>query len=44
MQKIQQKLDDLNALVLDGKLLEAFERYYHPEVVMQENEEAPTIG
>lgn len=44
MQEIQQKLDDLNALVLDGKMMEAFERYYHPEVVMQENEEAPTVG
>lgn len=44
MQELQQKLDDLNTLVLDGKMMEAFERYYHPEVIMQENEEAPTVG
>jgi ketosteroid isomerase-like protein len=44
MQDLRQKIDDLNALVLDGKALEAFDRYYHPDVVMQENEQAPTLG
>ncbi|WP_052732931.1 nuclear transport factor 2 family protein [Hymenobacter terrenus] len=44
MQNLQQKIADLNALVLDGKALEAFDRYYHPEVVMQENEQSPTVG
>ena len=38
------KIDDLNDLVLQGKALEAFEKYYHDDVVMQENESAPTIG
>lgn len=44
MQDLRAKLEDLNALVLDGRALEAFERYYHPDVVMQENEQAPTVG
>ncbi|MBD2770214.1 nuclear transport factor 2 family protein [Hymenobacter sp. BT664] len=44
MQTLQQKIEDLNALVLDGRALEAFELYYHPDVVMQENELAPTVG
>ncbi|MFM8911479.1 MAG: SnoaL-like domain-containing protein [Flammeovirgaceae bacterium] len=44
MQTIKEKISDLNQLVLTGKALEAFDKYYHPEVVMQENESAPTIG
>lgn len=44
MNDLRHKIDDLNALVLDGKALEAFELYYHPDVVMQENEQAPTVG
>ncbi|WP_310397910.1 nuclear transport factor 2 family protein [Hymenobacter sp.] len=44
MQDVREEIEDLNALVLDGKALEAFERYYHPDVVMQENEQAPTVG
>lgn len=38
------KIDDLNDLVLQGKALEAFEKYYHDEVIMQENENTPTVG
>jgi hypothetical protein len=44
MNTIQQNLEALNALVLQGKAMEAFEIFYHPEVVMQENESVPTIG
>jgi len=44
MQKIHEKLADLNALVLAGRALEAFDKYYHPEVVMQENHLEPTVG
>ncbi|MBN9382017.1 MAG: nuclear transport factor 2 family protein [Chitinophagaceae bacterium] len=44
MQNIQKKLTDLNTLVLQGKALEAFEKYYHPDVVMQENHLEPTVG
>jgi hypothetical protein len=44
MSALLSKLDDLNDLVIQGKSLEAFEKYYHDEVIMQENENAPTIG
>jgi hypothetical protein len=43
-QMIQKNLEELNALVLNGKALEAFKKFYHPEVVMQENANTPTIG
>ncbi|QMU31063.1 nuclear transport factor 2 family protein [Adhaeribacter radiodurans] len=39
-----EKISDLNDLVLQGKALEAFEKYYHDDVVMQENENTPTLG
>jgi ketosteroid isomerase-like protein len=44
MQKIKDSLSDLNALVLQGRALEAFEKYYHEDVMMQENNQPPTIG
>ncbi len=44
METIQQKLEELNQLVLQGRALEAFDKFYHPQVAMQENEQAPTIG
>ena len=44
MSTLLEKIDDLNDLVLQGKALEAFEKYYHDEVIMQENESLPTIG
>src|SRR5687768_16196199 len=44
MSTLLEKISDLNDLVLQGKALDAFEKYYHEEVVMQENENPPTIG
>jgi hypothetical protein len=44
MSTLLEKISDLNDLVLQGKPLDAFEKYYHDEVVMQENENPPTIG
>ena len=44
MTTLLEKISDLNDLVLQGKPLVAFEKYYHDDVVMQENEAAPTIG
>ncbi|MEN7551767.1 SnoaL-like domain-containing protein [Rapidithrix thailandica] len=44
MATLLEKISDLNDLVLQGKSMEAFEKYYHEEVVMQENENQPTIG
>jgi ketosteroid isomerase-like protein len=34
----------LNDMVLSGKALEAFEKYYADDVVMQENSEEPRAG
>ena len=44
MSNLLEKISDLNDMVLQGKALEAFDKYYHEEIVMQENESAPTIG
>jgi SnoaL-like polyketide cyclase len=44
MSGLLEKIYDLNDLVLQGRALEAFEKYYHDEVIMQENENSPTIG
>lgn len=41
---IENALQDLNALVLEGKLLDAFDKYYHDEVSMQENNLPPTVS
>ena len=44
MNTLLEKINGLNHLVLEGKALEAFETYYDDDVVMQENENIPTIG
>jgi len=44
MKDIKEKLTELNELVLAGKALEAFDKFYHNDVQMQENENLPTIG
>ena len=44
MQKLKEKISHLNSLVLEGKALDAFEMYYHDDVIMQENEMTPTVG
>jgi hypothetical protein len=44
MNVIEESLQKLNAMVLDGRAMEAFEKFYHPDVVMQENEQVPTVG
>ena len=36
--------EDIKTLVLQGKAMDAFEKYYGEEVVMQENETPATIG
>ena len=35
---------DLNEMVLNGQALEAFEKYYSEDVVMQENSAEPVVG
>jgi hypothetical protein len=36
--EIENALKDLNGLVMEGRVMEAFEKYYHDNVAMQENE------
>jgi hypothetical protein len=42
--EIELALNDLNNLVLQGRSLDAFEKYYHDDVSMQENNELPTVS
>lgn len=35
---------DLANMIVEGKILEAFEKYYADDVVMQENNDAPRVG
>jgi hypothetical protein len=42
--QIKTSLTDLNALVINGRLIDAFEKYYHEEVEMQENSSPPVKG
>ena len=44
MNTLKEKINELNQMVLNGKALDAFEHFYHDQVVMQENESTPTIG
>jgi hypothetical protein len=41
--EIEQALTDLNNLILAGKPIEAFDKYYHDDVSMQENEMEATV-
>jgi hypothetical protein len=44
MTTLLEKISDLNDMVMQGDALIAFEKYYHDDVIMQENENAPTVG
>jgi hypothetical protein len=44
MDTILKKVKELNELVIAGRLEEGIQRFYHSDVVMQENESSPTIG
>lgn len=41
---LQERVNKLNTMILQGKILEAFEKFYAESIVMQENENEPTIG
>ena len=41
---IESSLRELNLLVQSGRLLDAFEKFYHEDVAMQENANAPVTG
>ena len=42
--QIKTSLADLNSLVIKGQLMDAFEKYYHEDIEMQENSNAPVKG
>lgn len=44
MSTLKEKIASLNNMVLSGRALEAFETFYHNDVVMQENNQTPTVG
>ena len=41
---IKNLVTDLSNMIAEGKILEAFEKYYADDVVMQENNDAPRVG
>ncbi len=44
MSNTQQLDSQLNEMILSGQILEAFDKYYADDVVMQENDDDPTVG
>ncbi len=44
MATLLEKIDDLNNMILQGKALEAFDKYYHEDVSMRENNNPPVTG
>jgi hypothetical protein len=44
METLHEKVSRLNQMILNGKILEAFEEFYAENVSMQENENPPTVG
>lgn len=43
-QDLKAKIEDLNQMILEGKALEGFEKYYADTIEMSENDDAPFIG
>ena len=41
---IEANVKDLNQMILEGKMIDAFEKYYADNVVMQEINMEPTVG
>ncbi|WKK66433.1 nuclear transport factor 2 family protein [Lutimonas zeaxanthinifaciens] len=44
MNLLIENVSDLNDMIMQGEVKEAFERFYHDDVVIQHNDEAPVIG
>lgn len=44
MNEIENKVRELISLVEEGKSLEAFDKFYHEDLVMQENDTEPRVG
>ena len=44
MAKLKNNVEKLNALIQEGKIAEAFEKYYGEEIITQVNGNAPIVG
>jgi len=44
MKDLRTSVDQLNQLILEGKILEGFEKFYADDVVMQDNDYPQRIG
>ena len=44
MSTLKSKVDDLNARILQGDILGAFEEYYHDDVTMTDAGQEPRVG
>lgn len=44
MNTLLEKISNLNDMILQGKAMEAFDKYYSDDVIMQENNEPEIIG
>ena len=44
MNLLIEKVSDLNDMIMQGEKLEAFDKFYHQEVIMQFNDEDPVRG
>ncbi len=44
MNLLIEKISDLNDMIMQGASLEAFERFYDENIVIQVNDESPIIG
>jgi hypothetical protein len=42
--KIRERVDQLNQMILEGKVMEAMREFYTEDVVMAENDNEPTVG
>lgn len=41
---LKTQVEELNQMVLEGRIMDAFEHFYTDDVVMQENDQPPTVG
>ena len=41
---LKERVNELNTNIQQGNILETFDKYYAEDVVMQENENDPTVG
>lgn len=44
MSSIKDKVNELNHMIIEGKILDAFDKFYAPNVVMADNDNPPREG